>query len=225
MMSIYGKKLVLFVALVLASFIASGEERTVWRQGHDYVAVKHLAVAQSEAMPVALSAERISQLLAGIRYESNSELPDLLGYSVESATVFSERQAQRLASLLHTQFSQLSAGEVITFSVSEIAPQLLGLGGKPVTTSGMVFFADGAIQLIVGELQVNLKKRYIRAGYPIQNGRYPTPAELATFRLSTGDIASKGPDAWRLVADGEFYKQVQSNWIRIPVEAIPTQSV
>ena len=113
----------------------------------------------------------------------------------------------------------------MTFSVSEIAPQILGLGGKPVTTSGTLFYANGALQLIVGELRVNFKKRFIRAGYPIQNGRYPTLAEMAAFRLDTGNLNEMSGAKWKLLPGGKVQQQVRPDWISVNVSTTPATSV
>ena len=213
---------IMVVVVMFSSIAESAEERIVWQQGVDYIAVKKLPGARSDKLSPTIPEVTVKQMLAGLKYEEEANVPDLLGYDHESASVFSASLAERLGQKVYAQLVQLSAGEVVTFSVSEIAPQILGLGGKPVTTSGTLFYANGALQLIVGELRVNFKKRYIRAGYPIQNGRYPTHAEMATFRLETGNLNEMSGAKWKLLPGGKVQQQVRPDWISVVVTARST---
>ncbi|MEG3766767.1 hypothetical protein [Alteromonas sp. 14N.309.X.WAT.G.H12] len=214
-MKITNCNLLVLLTLVLFSLAAHAQDKIIWQHQYDYVAIKTASQINGEATSNIITQPMVLHALTTLKYKENNDSIFSLSRNSNPVSVFSHDTANALASKVFQGLSQLSANEVVVFSISEKTPGYLGIDSKTVTTTGTVFVTNNSLNILIGALQVNIVKRYIKAGNAIQNGRVPTAAELAHFRLATGAPDETPNDNWQLVNEDPSFVLKRSNWIYV----------
>ena len=206
-------------------------ERSVWESRFDYVALEQVDFKSEH--PVSLSPKLIYQLLASIRLEdADSSWIDLdfLDFSSDDDSqeadeyrLFNQSELKRLSPPIAKALSKANPNEDVIFSITSSHAKALGKGS--LSTSGRLFVSGGQLNLIIGELRVDMEQKYR------QKGGYSDVAEkidynkLKNFKLKTGSRTKKsGIDYSFVTDDAHFLKpyknKFRKDWILIDIASL-----
>jgi hypothetical protein len=206
-------------------------EKVFWEARYDYVALEEVGAKNDH--PVTLSPKDVYQLLASIRLQdAESSWIDLYFFDFTSDKdqdenaeyrLFNQSELKRLSPPIAKALSNAKSNEDVTFTIASSHSQLLGKGS--LSTSGRIFFSDGQLNLIIGELRVDIEQKYR------QRGGYSDVAEkidynkLKRFRLKTGSRGSESDIDYAFVTDdAHFLKPYKSkfrkDWLLIDVASM-----
>lgn len=208
----------LFVPMTLSS-LAVASPQTVWKDKNNYIAIS----SQPEAAhnhPVQVEPEKLARILSQLRVtdEPSDGLLSLIdGKSSTNNRIFSNKEIDILAQGLSQALTKAAKNEVVTFSVSDF--KNVYFGNKSLSVSGTAFIQNQRLNMIFGEIHVDLHKKYVRSGQGVSNSRFASNVELANFKLNTGSIAEPGQHDWRLQTfSGSELVNKRPDWIRISLD-------
>lgn len=207
-------KLALINSLVLSP-IAWAAPTQLWQNAADYVAIKASPDTPPNQHPYPLKADALAPLLSQVQV-AVAESTSLLGNreGERHHRVFSDREIDLLAHQLSSGLNQAARDEVVVFSVSDLRAAYFG--EKSLTVSGTAFVRDNKLNLLFGEIHVDLQKKYVRSGQSVSNSRFASKVELARFRLPTGDQQQAVSHDWHLLSfTGATTVADRSDWLAV----------
>ena len=208
----------LLVSLTLPS-AAVASPQTVWKEKTNYVSIKD-DIQAGNNHPYQIEGEKLARMLSQLKMthkNSNSLLSLTDSSSNKDEYVFSDREIDILAQGIHTALGKAAAKEVVTFSVSDFKD--VYFGNKNLSVSGTAFIKGDNLNLIFGEIHVDLHKKYVRSGQGVSNSRFASNVELANFKLKTGSTTQAGKHNWSLKAfDGAELVNKRHDWISIKLD-------
>ena len=220
-----------FIAISISvGFVSNlyGFEKVIWKQELDYVAVENVKKLIKPSDEVEdISKAQLLTALTTLKFEpkSTTGVFSSLISSEEVKTLFSGKEAQVLTESIVTTLQTLDENQVLVFLVSDSRSAFFGIGGETLYTSGTIYMAGQYLYLLVAEAQVDIQKKYIRAGNSVSNSRFASAAELRGFKLSTGDYASSPNHDWQLqLSDGITQVNQRHDWIKIDLAEYAIQS-
>ncbi len=199
-----------------------GFEKTIWQHKLDYIAIQEVENIPTKNQPAAqISQPILASALAKISIEpkSSDSLLSSLVSSDEVKTVFTEREVKVLSEGIFSTLQSLANNQLLIFSVSDRHSSFLGIGAETLYSSGSVYVSGNDLYLLLAEAQVDIQKKYIRAGNSVNNSRFATNSELKGFKLSTGDYSSETDHSWQLqLSDGVTQVKQRKDWIKIALD-------
>ncbi|GAC07819.1 MAG: hypothetical protein CL578_01945 [Alteromonadaceae bacterium] len=220
-----------FIAILVSiGFVSNlyGYEKVIWEQALDYVAIENVKTLIKPSVEVEdISKAQLLTALTTLKFEPKSTtgvFSSLLS-SEEVKPLFSDKEAQVLAENIVTTLQTLDENQVLVFLVSDSRSAFFGIGDETLYTSGTIYLAGQHLYLLVAEAQVDIQKKYIRAGNSVSNLRFASAAELRGFKLSTGDYESSPNHDWQLqLSDGITRVSQRPDWIKIDLAEYAKQS-
>lgn len=207
---------ILCVATLLLPVTSQAAAKTVWRDGINYISIKESPQLTTEH-PYTIKADQLARILSQVKItQSDSEsLLSLMNKKTQTATpVFTDREIHVMAQRLSKTLTQASPGEMVTFSVSDFRNAYFG--DKRLSVSGSVFVSNQHLNLLFGEVHVDIQKKYLRSGASVSNSRFASNAEIANFKLNTGHPEKEGSHDWSLaVFPGAEKVKQRHDWIKI----------
>ncbi|MFW1677077.1 hypothetical protein ACFVYJ_04765 [Pontibacter sp. JAM-7] len=207
--------LALINSLSLTSADLLAAPQTLWRSSADYVAVKNSSSHQLNQHPYPLSAEAIAPILSQLSV-SVAENTSLLGSQTGKTQrrVFTDREINMLAKQISAGLTQAQTDESIVFSISDLRPAYFG--EKSLSVSGTAFIRDNKLNLLFGEVHVDLQKKYVRSGASVSNSRFASKVELARYRLPTGSEEKAASHDWQLLSfKGATPVAERPDWLQV----------
>ncbi len=187
----------------------------LWQDAADYVAIKASPETPLNQHPYQVKADALAPLLSQVQV-AVAESTSLLGNreGKRHHRVFSDREIDLLAQQLSAGLTQAAADEVVVFSVSDLRAAYFGQ--KSLTVSGTAFVRANKLNLLFGEIHVDLQKKYVRSGQSVSNSRFASKVELARFRLPTGDQQQAVSHDWHLLSfNGATAVADRSDWLAV----------
>lgn len=207
---------ILCVATLLLPVTSQAADKTVWRDGINYISIKESPQLATEH-PYKIQADQLARILSqvNITQSDSGSLLSLMNTKSPNATpVFTDREIHVLAQRLSQALNTVSSGEIVTFSVSDFRNAYFG--DKRLSVSGSVFVRNQHLNLLFGEVHVDIQKKYLRSGASVSNSRFASNAEIANFKLSTGHTENEGSHDWSLaVFPGAERVEQRHDWIQI----------
>ena len=208
----------LLMSLTLPS-AAVASPQTVWKEKTNYVAIKD-DIQAGNNHPYQVEEDKLARILSQLKIthkSSNSLLTLTDSSSNKDSYVFSDREIDVLTQGIHNALEKAAAKEVVTFSVSDFKD--VYFGNKNLSVSGTAFIKGENLNLIFGEIHVDLHKKYVRSGQGVSNSRFASNVELANFKLNTGSTAKAGKHNWSLQAfTGATLVNQRHDWISINLD-------
>ncbi|MEP4890928.1 MAG: hypothetical protein ABJV04_12940 [Aliiglaciecola sp.] len=210
--------------LMLFGYTSSlhGFEKTIWQHKLDYIAIQEVENLPTKKQPAAqISQSQLASALSEINIEPKSSDSLLSSWvsSDEVKSVFTEREVKVLSEGLFNTLQSLSSNQLLIFSVSDRHTSFLGIGADTLYSSGSVYVSGNDLYLLLAEAQVDIQKKYIRAGNSVNNSRFATNSELKGFKLSNGDYSSETVHSWQLqLSDGVTQVNQRKDWIKIALD-------
>ncbi|MDO6695225.1 hypothetical protein Q4574_18145 [Aliiglaciecola sp. 3_MG-2023] len=207
-----------------------GFEKIVWQQELDYIAIQEVKDISAKSQPAShISQPILASALAKITIEPKSSDSLLSSFvsSDEVKTVFTEREVEVLSEGIFSTLQTLSKDQLLVFSVSDRHSSFLGIGSDTLYSSGSVYVSGNDLYLLLAEAQVDIQKKYIRAGNSVNNSRFATHSELKGFKLPTGDYTTETEHSWQLqLSEGVTQVNQRKDWIKIALTSTmqPRQS-
>ena len=207
---------ILCVATLLLPVTSQATDKTVWRDGINYISVKKSSQLATEH-PYSIKADQLARILSQVKItqSDSGSLLSLMNKKAQTATpVFTDREIHVMAQRLSETLNQLSPEEIVTFSVSDFRNAYFG--DKRLSVSGSVFVSNQHLNLLFGEIHVDMQKKYLRSGASVSNSRFASNAEIANFKLNTGHPEKEGGHDWSLaVFPGAEKVEQRHDWIKI----------
>lgn len=215
----------LFMILSLL-FSMKLQARVVWEAGLDYISLNPVEKGFNHNQhPVSLSATDVYNTLSAIRYRSHrsgnliSSWLDDDDNETFSDHFFVESELRKLAPAISRALALAKPDQDVVFSIT--GRHSAALGSKSLSSTGRIFFFDGAINIIIGEAYVDIEKRYRRAGLPSDVPSKVDMRELKNFKLTLGSRKDIVSDSIELTPYGSIERvNHRSDWVRVKQEAI-----
>lgn len=191
---VFKTALLLLLAVGLISSGANAADRkSLWQSRDQFVALESLEKADTSQNnhPVEISPESFAELLATIEIRSEED--------GKAEALFTPDSLQALASPLQKAFHSASSINDITFAVIGLYKSGWGFAKTPKVTTGRLFYRDGHLNLIFGQVQQDVNEREDR--------------RLAPFVPGSRKEAASG--AWQLVQKPgqDVFKLIRKDWI------------
>jgi hypothetical protein len=208
--------LIIVIVTMTFSSIINASTRIVWKDDINYVEIS----SQPETInnyPITIKAEILSRILSQLRVihnPSHSSFNFDTNTDEDSSYIFTSKEINILTQNLRDAFTSVDTNEIVTFTVSDF--KSVYFGKKYLSVSGTAFISDQYLNIIFGEINVDLQKKYIRSGSTLSNSRFASNSELSNFKLNTGSITRSGDHDWKLkpFIGAELANQ-RHDWIRI----------
>lgn len=209
-----------FINIVCATTLLlpaiSAGAKTVWQDGINYISIEESSQLVAEH-PYKIKPDQLARILSqlSISQSKSSSFLSLSQNESDSTTpVFSDREIHVMAQKLSETLNKASPGELITFSVSDFRNAYFG--NKRLSVSGTVFIRNQQLNILFGEIHVDIQKKYLRSGASVSNSRFASNAEIANFKLDTGRLEEEGSHNWSLsVFPGSAKVQQRHDWLQI----------
>ncbi len=209
---------ILFVSLSLSSF-AEASSQTIWQDETNYIAISDTPDINSDH-PTQIEPNKLARILSHLRIsdKASSGLLNLMDSSTDrNSRIFSNKEIDLLAQGLSKALTKTEQNEAVTFSVSDF--KSVYFGDKNLSVSGTAFVKNKKLNMIFGEIHVDLHKKYVRSGQGVSNSRFASNVELANFKLDTGSTNKAGQHDWQLQAfSGAELVNQRHDWIRINLD-------
>ncbi|WP_415887543.1 hypothetical protein ACMXYR_05270 [Neptuniibacter sp. QD29_5] len=208
----------LFFSLTLSSIVEASPQ-TIWKDKSNYIAISSKADVNNDH-PSQIEPEKLARILSQLRIsdKTSASLLNLMDSSTDQhSRVFSNKEIDLLAQGLSKALTKAATNEAVTFSVSDF--KSVYFGNKNLSVSGTAFIKDNNLNMIFGEIHVDLHKKYVRSGEGVSNSRFASNVELANFKLDTGNTSKVGQHDWQLqpFSGAELVNQ-RHDWVRISLD-------
>lgn len=215
----YANLIKLFLVSMTISSVAVASPQMIWQDKSNYIAISNQSGAVNNH-PYEITPEKLARILSQLRITNNAADGVLSLIESKSATnnrVFSNKEIDILAQGLSTALTKATQNEAVTFSVSDL--KNVYLGNKSLSISGTSFIQNKHLNIIFGEIHVDIHKKYVRSGQGVSNSRFASNVELANFKLNTGSLTKAGQHDWRLYPfSGSELVNQRLDWIRISLD-------
>jgi len=214
-------KLMLIPALSLAFTNSQAATETLWKDGTDYIGVSSQKTGGNATHPYQLDAQKVARILSQLEIQEKEQtgLTSIISSSStnKERRIFTDKEIDILAQGISDALKKASKDEAITFSMSDF--RSIYFGDKRLSTSGTAFVRGDALNLLFGEIHVDLHKKYIRSGEGVSNSRYASNVELSHFKLPTGDITEENDHAWKLKTfPGATMVNNRNDWLSVSLD-------
>lgn len=221
------------IVFFILSFIFSttAHARVVWEAGLDYISLVDLESGQPlNDHPVSLNATDVYTLLSSIRFRANQSGNFLTGWLDDadnetfSDHFFNESELRKLAPAISRALAMAKPSQDVIFSVT--GRHAAALGSRSLTSTGRIFFKDGAFNFILGEAYVDIEKRYRRAGLPSDVPSKVDMRELKAFKLKSGTRSDTITKSIELTPYNAIERvNTRTDWVRIDQDALTDMTV
>lgn len=193
-------RLLLIPALSIPTAMAEASSKNVWKDGINYIAINSDAMDNPNNHPYEIESKKLARILSHIKIESrdNESLTSLISFDSEKklVRVFTDKEIDALAQGISGALKKTGKNDVVTFSVSDFRD--VYFGNKRLSVSGTAFIKNENLNLLFGEIHVDLHKKYVRSGQGVSNSRFASNVELSNFKLPTGNISQEQNHDWQL---------------------------
>jgi putative oligomerization/nucleic acid binding protein len=180
---------------VLSAAPASGAER-IWSEGrYDYLQLQPAEPGASNAQPAAVSAERMRFLLASVQVKEGTG---------KLVPLFAGSEVERLAGPMADGLRRAGAHQDLVFFSSERRGE--GLFAPRLAVAGRVFYANDALQLIIGAARLDfadqLRASNVMPPFSFGARGMPGPVEASAANASHPADGQRGDWLiWRTAAE------------------------
>ena len=214
-------KLMLIPALALPFTTSQAATEMLWKEGNDYIAINSDAASINANHPYKVETQKLARILSQLEIgaKKQNSLTSIISSSSKSKDIriFTDKEIDLLAQGISNALTKASANEAVTFSISDFRD--VYFGDKRLSISGTAFIQDNALNLLFGEVHVDLHKKYIRSGEGVSNSRFASNVELANFKLSTGNVNKEVDHDWNLkLFPGASLVNNRTDWLSINLE-------
>ena len=211
-------RLLLIPALSIPTAMVEASSQNVWKDGINYIAINSDAMDNQNNHPYEIESKKLARILSHIQIESKDKksLTSLISFDSEKKVirVFTAKEIDVLAQGISRALKQSEKNEVVTFSVSDF--RNVYFGDKRLSISGTAFIKNENLNLLFGEIHVDLHKKYVRSGQGVSNSRFASNVELSNFKLSTGNRSKEQDHDWQLKGfSGANPVNNRSDWLSI----------
>jgi len=222
-----------FLILLLPLSANAEKEIPYWTVGADYVALTDVDTKNvKNDHPVTLSPQTIYQILASIRLKDadksllNFDFLDFSSNDDDEAgddRLFNSSELKRISQPVSKALANAKPGEDVVFSITSSHDKALGSGS--LSTSGRIFFNDKRLNLIIGELRVDIEQKYRKRGGYADISEKIDSRKLKNFRLRTGTRKSESDIDYTFVTDdvhflSPYKDKFRKDWLLIDVAAM-----
>lgn len=173
---------------------AAGADGVIW-EGNDQsvvLAPQDVSGAPLNDHPASVPPETVERMLAGLRFRYADQEPD-----APVSSVFNDEQIRILREAIATGLAKANASEDVTFSIigaHRLSPGAFARRNR--LTAGRVFYQQGRLNLIFGEIQSPYRKKNLYGRIdqdfrPREFGSRSTPAEHELTLLASAPISVK----------------------------------
>lgn len=214
-------KLMLIPALSLSFTNSQAATEILWKDGTDYIGISSQPTAANATHPYQLNSQKVARILSHLEIQEKQKtgLTSIISTSSSSKErrVFTDKEIDILAQGISDALQKASKNKAITFSISDL--RSIYFGDKRLSISGTAFVQGDALNLLFGEIHVDLHKKYIRSGEGVSNSRFASNVELSHFKLSTGDITEETDHAWKLKTfPGATRVNNRNDWLSVNLD-------
>ncbi|WP_067988260.1 hypothetical protein [Neptuniibacter pectenicola] len=211
-------KLMLIPALALPFTTSQAATKMLWKEGNDYIAINSDAASINANHPYKVETQKLARILSQLKIgaKQQNSLTSIISSSSKSkdTRIFTDKEIDLLAQGISNALTKASANEAVTFSISDFRD--VYFGDKRLSISGTAFIQDNALNLLFGEVHVDLHKKYIRSGEGVSNSRFASNVELANFKLPTGNVNKEASHDWKLKPfPGASLVNNRTDWLSI----------
>lgn len=208
--------------LVLPLQVNAASVDIIWQGGIDYVGLEPVDIKNtSNDHPVKISQQEIFEYLGSIQLtdpDKNLISLDFLDFFSNDTDEFTESrlfnrgELVKLSKHVATAFSKAGKNQDVVFSITSSHEKMLGKGS--LSTSGRLFFSEGKLNMIIGELRVDIERKYrMRGGYSDVPEKIDYH-KLKNFRLDTGSRKSESDLDYTFVTDDSHQLKANKNKVR-----------
>jgi hypothetical protein len=184
--------------------------RTLWKSGEQYVAIEKqdrpsgITVKANEHV-TEISVDRLRAALASIDLRLLS--------SDRSIALFNEEELRILSEYIAEGLALAGPDEDVTFAIIGHYVEVLGFLKKRMVTGGRVFFQDGQINIILGDVHRLLGETM---GVPEDRRLHPfmIGSRSSTVGIHEGMLLPK--------QGGEIFAKMREDWVLFPIKAPET---
>ncbi len=228
-----------FLIFLSLPFSANADKEILyWDVGADYVGLTDVDTKNvKNDHPVTLSPQDVYQILAGLRLKDADKSLldfDFLDFSSNDDEqagddrLFNSSELKRISPPISKALANAKPDEDVVFSITSSHEKALGSG--PLSTSGRIFFNDNHLNLIIGELRVDLEQKYRKKGGYAEISEKIDSRKLKNFRLKRGSRKSESDIDYTFVTDdvhslSPYKNKFRKDWVLIDVAAMQQKLV
>lgn|GEM_PF-1640048 len=214
-------KLMLIPALALPVTTSQAATEMLWKEGNDYIAINSDTASINANHPYKIEAQKLARILSQLEIgdKKQNSLTSFISSSSKNKAIriFTDKEIDLLAQGISNALTKASVNEAVTFSISDFRD--VYFGDKRLSISGTAFVQENALNLLFGEVHVDLHKKYIRSGEGVSNSRFASNVELSHFKLSTGNVNKEVNHDWNLkLFPGASLVNNRTDWLSINLE-------
>lgn len=173
----------LFSSILSPAFSAKAYANPDGMFDRDYVRLTNQDGGSANDHPVNISSLALKKALATLETAPKRGYNKFISFG-ESKIIFNEENLAQLGTSIVRLLSQARSNQDVIFHITERHSALFGTR-NPITTA-RVFFSNGKLNIIFGEIHADLEKKYIRSGGSSRVKQMVTQDELRDFHLQTG---------------------------------------
>lgn len=201
----------LSITLICLSISGIVESQTLWSKSRN-VYIKVVETEYNNDHPVNLRTELILPLMTSLAINGR--------HSDDSNTLFDQEQLRVIAGLLPEAFASLNANQEIVFVVDRKEKGLAMLGSRESFVAGRLFFSNGALNIILGDID---KPR----DYAYEAVYDPTRQGLVSYDFNHGErVRAQHTSKLSLTLDEDYAfvaKTLSPRWLSIDKDAFTQQ--
>lgn len=180
----------------------------IWQDGSDYVGVESVSNNELYEHPANIDYKNLARIL------SHVEILDKSSKKVSSKKIFTDKEVDILARKVSEALKLAKKDTVIVYSISDTMPAYIG--NQRLYVSGSIFVSNNKLNLIFGEVHVDIQKKYMRSGASVSNSRFASDVELSSFRLNNGNTREQNKTTWKLREfSGALAVSSRDDWLKI----------
>lgn len=187
-------KSLLAITCLFPLVVLEASPKQIWKDGIDYIELSGKESLPATNHSYQLETKKLARILSQLKIVDKTS-DDRINQKNETS-VFTDKEINILAQGISKALNQSTNGEVVKFSVSDF--RNVYLGSKRLSVSGTAFVHDHKLNIIFGEVHVDLQRKYVRDGKGVSNSRFASNVELSNFKLNTGDFLVPGEHDWQL---------------------------
>ncbi|HEX9812843.1 MAG TPA: SHOCT domain-containing protein [Burkholderiales bacterium] len=171
----------------------------VFRSGDSYVRLVPIEPgAAANSHPFAISADRLSRLMAGINVSGAD--------SIGKAPVFSKEELETIVPPLASALSKVGPNRDVTFAVTSYRG-IFGAASPKSVTTGRLFVSGDSVNLIFGLMQERFRE-----------GDFAYTVPTTTPGMRSRRIDATG---WKIESGGAHFHEQRGDWLEFDRGAIP----
>ncbi len=190
---------------------------TVWQEKTSYVAISKVDGVAPANHPVKVDPKKLGRILSQLTVAIDAPIGVLAmmeSTGQDDKKVFTDKEIHNLAQGMSQALSRAKSDEAVVDSMTDL--QSAFFGTKRLSVSGTAFIKDNRLNLIFGEVHVDLQKKYVRSGESVSNSRFASIPELSRFRLDTGSLTEEAKHNWRVKPfSGAVAANNRGDWIEV----------